>query len=85
MSKAPSPPQSTASPSATTKRLLHELRDYASSPNEALLHLAPIRDEELMKWEAVLKGPQGSAYEGASLPMPSPLRFDTVPSLHSTH
>jgi hypothetical protein len=64
MSNSPTPPASTSLPSATVKRLLHELRDYASSPNEALLHLGPVRDDELMHWEAVLKGPEGSGYEG---------------------
>jgi hypothetical protein len=48
----------------TTQRLLRELKDYAKSPNEALLHLGPVDDEDLLRWEAVLKGVNGTPYEG---------------------
>ncbi|KAJ6115941.1 Ubiquitin-conjugating enzyme E2 pex4 [Penicillium sp. IBT 18751x] len=54
-----------ASPSSqTTQRLLRELKDYAKSPNEVLLHLGPVDEEDLLRWEAVLKGVNGSPYEG---------------------
>lgn len=54
-----------AAPSGqTTQRLLRELKDYSKSPNEALLHLGPIDEEDLLRWEAVLKGVNGSPYEG---------------------
>jgi peroxin-4 len=54
-----------ASPSPqTTQRLLQELKKYAKEPNEALLHLGPIDEENLLLWEAVLKGVVGSPYEG---------------------
>lgn len=54
-----------ASPSPqTTQRLLQELKKYAKEPNEALLHLGPIDEENLLLWEAVLKGVDGSPYEG---------------------
>lgn len=49
---------------ATTQRLLRELKDYAKSPNEALLHLGPVDEDDLLRWEAVLKGVAGSPYEG---------------------
>lgn len=58
-----------ASPS-TTQRLLRELKDYTKSPNEALLHLGPIDDDDLLHWEAVLKGVKGTPYEGTYLPPP---------------
>ncbi|KAF3387266.1 Ubiquitin-conjugating enzyme E2 pex4 [Penicillium rolfsii] len=48
----------------TTQRLLRELKDYAKSPNEALLHLGPVNDEDILRWEAVLKGVNGTPYEG---------------------
>lgn len=48
----------------TTKRLLHELRSYEQEPSEALLHLGPVNDDELMHWSAVMKGVSGTAYEG---------------------
>lgn len=50
--------------SATTQRLLRELKDYAKNPNEVLLHLRPVDDEDLLHWEAVLKGVKGTPYEG---------------------
>ncbi|KAI9680311.1 MAG: hypothetical protein M1829_001197 [Trizodia sp. TS-e1964] len=56
-------PQRAASPAAV-KRLLHELEEYQHTPNDALLLLAPIHDEDLFRWGAVMKGVPGSAYEG---------------------
>ncbi|OGE49598.1 hypothetical protein PENARI_c020G11852 [Penicillium arizonense] len=47
----------------TTQRLIRELKDYSKSPNEALLHLGPVDDEDLLHWEAVLKGVNGTPYE----------------------
>lgn len=55
---------------ATTQRLLRELKDYSKSPNEALLHLGPVDEENLLNWEAVLKGVPGTPYEGISPPCP---------------
>ncbi|KAJ5154707.1 Ubiquitin-conjugating enzyme E2 [Penicillium coprophilum] len=48
----------------TTKRLVKELNNYRKQGNEALLYLRPINDEDLLHWEAVLKGPEGTPYEG---------------------
>jgi peroxin-4 len=53
-----------ASSKSTSQRLLKELKEYASNPNEALLHLGPVSDEDLLQWEAVLRGVQGTPYEG---------------------
>lgn len=50
--------------SGTTQRLLRELHDYAREPNEALLHLGPVDDNDLLRWEAVLKGVKDTPYEG---------------------
>ncbi|KAF2873608.1 ubiquitin-conjugating enzyme/RWD-like protein [Massariosphaeria phaeospora] len=47
-----------------TKRLLTELQTYQSDPNDALLELGPVDDNELMHWRAVMKGVVGTAYEG---------------------
>jgi len=58
-SESRSPPSST-----TTKRLIRELNEYSNSPNEALLHLGPVSDGDLLHWEAVLKGVKGTPYEG---------------------
>ncbi len=46
------------------KRLLKELQEYHSDPNDALLELGPVSDNELMEWRAVMKGVEGTAYEG---------------------
>jgi peroxin-4 len=54
----------------TTKRLLQELKDYTNNPNEALLHLGPVNDDDLLHWEAVLKGVNGTPYEGTPAPSP---------------
>ena len=50
------------------KRLLTELQTYQSDPNEALLELGPVNDDELMSWRAVMKGVPGTAYEGTQVP-----------------
>ncbi|EFE37583.1 hypothetical protein TRV_07761 [Trichophyton verrucosum HKI 0517] len=50
-------------PASTTKRLLRELKEYSKSPNDALLSLAPVSDDDLLHWEAVLKGVPDSPYE----------------------
>ena len=52
---------------STTKRLLHELQSYEQDPSDALLSLGPVHDDELLHWTAVLKGVEGTAYEGAHL------------------
>lgn len=56
-----------------TKRLLTELQAYQSDPNDALLELGPADDDELMVWRAVMKGVDGTAYEGE----PSSTRLGT--------
>lgn len=58
----------TMASTSTTQRLLKELKEYSKSPNEALLHLGPIDEDDLLHWEAVLKGVKGTPYEGIPLP-----------------
>lgn len=55
-------------PSSATQRLLRELKENTASPNEALLHLGPISEDDLFTWEAVLKGVKGTPYEGTPSP-----------------
>lgn len=50
--------------SNTTQRLIRELKEYHKTPNESLLHLGPVDEENLLHWEAVLKGVEGTPYEG---------------------
>jgi peroxin-4 len=68
-----------ASPS-TTQRLLRELKDYTNNPNEALLHLGPVDDDDLLQWEAVLKGVKGTPYEGIN---PAPSLLTSAISSHT--
>jgi len=51
----------------SAKRLIKELQDYHSDPNEALLHLGPRSDDELMHWIAIMQGVEGTAYEGTAI------------------
>lgn len=62
--------------SQTTHRLLRELKDYTNSPNEALLHLGPVDEDDLLHWEAVLKGVPGTPYESTH---PSPHTYIPFP------
>ena len=63
---------------STTQRLLKELKEYANEPNEALLHLGPVSDDDLFHWEAVLKGVKGAPYEGQSKPATSLVFRDII-------
>jgi hypothetical protein len=71
---------------STTQRLLRELKDYTKSPNEALLHLGPVEEDDLLHWEAVLKGVKGTPYEGELLRSAAGRRrpTDTILPSHST-
>ncbi|KAI9710023.1 MAG: hypothetical protein M1828_002326 [Chrysothrix sp. TS-e1954] len=46
-----------------TKRLIQELQEYNDEPNPSLLGLGPIADDDLFRWQAVLRGADGTAYE----------------------
>lgn len=51
---------------AASRRLLKELQAYENEPNEALLRLGPLNDNDLHHWAAVMRGITGTAYEGTS-------------------
>lgn len=55
-----------ASASAPTvgKRLIKELASYRKDPNPCLASLEPVSEDDLTHWLAVLKGSDGSPYEG---------------------
>lgn len=57
-------PPTSRSPSPPTKRLLQELKDHDSEPLPFLHHLGPKSESQLFEWEAVMRGPGGTAYEG---------------------
>jgi hypothetical protein len=54
-----------------SKRLIKELQNYQNEPNEALLELGPVDDDELFHWTALMKGVEGTAYEGKKVPRSS--------------
>lgn len=57
--------QSQASPFMAAKRLSKELETYQEEgENEIFLYLRPVDEADLLLWEAVLKGPVGTPYEG---------------------
>lgn len=60
-------PTTSRSPSPPTKRLLQELKDHNSEPLPFLQHLGPKSESQLFEWEAVMRGPGGTAYEGMLL------------------
>jgi peroxin-4 len=54
---------SNSSSSTSSRRLLKELEQNSKDPNPNLLRLEPTRDDDLLHWEAVMKGVPESAYE----------------------
>ncbi|KAJ3281461.1 hypothetical protein HK104_011456 [Borealophlyctis nickersoniae] len=47
-----------------SRRLLKELRDFQRDPSPQISHLAPVSDDDLFTWRAVIVGPSESPYEG---------------------
>ncbi|KAJ5519973.1 hypothetical protein N7463_000426 [Penicillium fimorum] len=48
-----------------SRRLMTEFKKYKKEgENETFLYLRPVDEDDLLRWEAVLKGPDGSPYEG---------------------
>jgi len=42
---------------------MNELQSLQSEPNEACLRLGPVTEDELLHWEAVMRGVRGTAYQ----------------------
>jgi peroxin-4 len=49
---------------AVARRLLKELKDYQKEPNPDLAELSPISDDNILIWNAVLRGEPETPYEG---------------------
>jgi ubiquitin-protein ligase len=53
---------------AASRRLLKELRalpqELGTEASSDLLALAPIDDSNLFVWKAIIRGPEGSPYQG---------------------
>jgi hypothetical protein len=67
-----------------TKRLMTELQSYQKDPNAELLDLGPA-DEDVMHWRAVMKGVEGTAYEGTSIESLLPSQAPAHPKVPSEH
>lgn len=67
-----------------TKRLMTELQSYQKDPNAELLDLGPA-DEDVMHWRAVMKGVEGTAYEGTSTELLLPSQAPAHSRLPSEH
>jgi peroxin-4 len=46
------------------KRLIKELDQYNKDPSPAVTRLEPTSDDDIFHLTAVLRGPDGTAYEG---------------------
>ncbi|PUU74545.1 ubiquitin-conjugating enzyme/RWD-like protein [Tuber borchii] len=55
---------SSSSSLSPTTRIMNELVNYRKEPNPALESLGPVSEDDLFHWAAVLKGAEGTAYEG---------------------
>lgn len=55
------------------KRLIKELDQYNKDPSPALLRLEPTSDDDIFHLTAVLRGPDGTAYEGKQATPNSPI------------
>ncbi|KAG9299570.1 hypothetical protein G9A89_020741 [Geosiphon pyriformis] len=49
---------------AVTRRLLKEFREYQKEPNPDLIELAPVKDDDILVWQAILCGEKDTPYEG---------------------
>lgn len=55
---------SSSSSVAVGKRLMQELASYRKEPNPCLVSLDPVSEDDLTHWTAVMKGVDGTPYEG---------------------
>ncbi|CAH1766582.1 5987_t:CDS:2 [Entrophospora sp. SA101] len=51
---------------AVTRRLLKELKDYQKEDHPDLINLSPTQDDNLLIWQAVLRGENETPYQGGS-------------------
>lgn len=64
MTSATAAATASSSGMGATRRLLKELSENQAHPNPCLARLAPVSDEDLTHWRAILLGPPHSLYEG---------------------
>ncbi|WWD02636.1 hypothetical protein V865_000676 [Kwoniella europaea PYCC6329] len=81
-----------AQTSTATRRLMKEYKDLTADPLQDTITAGPISEDNMLEWEALIQGPEGTPYEGgvfaAKLVFPSdyPLNPFTItfdpPLLH---
>ncbi|KAK3679092.1 hypothetical protein LTR37_021454 [Vermiconidia calcicola] len=64
-----------------SKRLIKELSGYSRDPSPAVVSLEPVSDDDLFHLKAVLRGPDGTAYEGGlfALALTIPPNYPSAP------
>ena len=60
------------------KRLIKELEAYNRDPSPAIAELYPLEDDNLFELRAVLRGPQGTGYQGLSFHLPLAMTIRTL-------
>jgi ubiquitin-conjugating enzyme E2 G2 len=54
-------------PSTASRRLLHEYRDLTTNCPEGIT-AGPVSEDDLLVWEALIQGPEGTPFEGGVFP-----------------
>ncbi|EIW68195.1 hypothetical protein TREMEDRAFT_69247 [Tremella mesenterica DSM 1558] len=53
-----------AQSSTATRRLMKEYRDITADPLQDSITAGPISEDNMLEWEALIQGPEGTPYEG---------------------
>ncbi|TYJ53401.1 hypothetical protein B9479_005948 [Cryptococcus floricola] len=55
---------SRAQTSTATRRLMKEYRDLTADPLQDTITAGPVSEDNMLEWEALIQGPEGTPYEG---------------------
>ncbi|AAW43544.1 hypothetical protein CNBE3020 [Cryptococcus deneoformans B-3501A] len=50
--------------STATRRLMKEYRDLTADPLQDTITAGPVSEDNMLEWEALIQGPEGTPYEG---------------------
>ncbi|KAI9637433.1 ubiquitin conjugating enzyme [Dioszegia hungarica] len=53
-----------AQSSTAARRLMKEYRDLTADPLQDMITAGPISEDNMLEWEALVQGPEGTPYEG---------------------
>ncbi|WVQ82123.1 hypothetical protein IAT38_004251 [Cryptococcus sp. DSM 104549] len=53
-----------AQTSTATRRLMKEYRELTSDPMQDAITAGPVSEDNMLEWEALIQGPEGTPYEG---------------------